>query len=300
MTVGSSRRRWTPRIRKWRSAANTPYIWATWLPRLLTGENSCEWAVWFKAHYQDWTRTPSEFNQAEWMLNRTSLLNEQKTQWEARGQDVYVESQNSFRLRGQSATLAGRPDLIVVRNDDALVIDIKAGQQQRSHYVQIMIYMYALPRALPQYQHAKLAGEIVYPTLTVRVPRGSLHTQFIKDLGALIRRLAADKPPECRADRNVASATSAPWTARSVWTKAPSPKAELPATSDFPHLASLPVQGTGETTAAVCPECRRASGRRQTQTVRPCRSNREICCCPHLDRRSSADSLFFGVHVTTF
>ena len=117
----------------------TPYIWATWLPRLLTGENSCEWAVWFKAHYQDWTRTPSELNQTEWMLNRTSLLNEHKTQWEARGQDVYVEGQNSFRLRGQSATLAGRPDLIVVRNDDALIIDIKAGQQQRSHYVQIMI-----------------------------------------------------------------------------------------------------------------------------------------------------------------
>ena len=22
-----------------------PYIWATWLPRLLTGENSCEWAI---------------------------------------------------------------------------------------------------------------------------------------------------------------------------------------------------------------------------------------------------------------
>ena len=171
-----------------------PYICATWLPKLLTGENSCEWAVWFKAHHQDWTRTPSEFNQAEWMLNRTSLLNEQKTQWEARGQDVYVEGQNSFRLRGQSATLAGRPDLIVVRNHDALIIDIKAGQQQRSHFVQIMIYMYALPRALPQYQYAKLAGEVIYPTRTVRVPMGSLHTQFKKDLGALIRRIAADKP----------------------------------------------------------------------------------------------------------
>ena len=125
-----------------------PYICVTWLPRLLTGENSCEWAVWFKAHHQDWTRTPSEFNQAEWMLNRTSLLNEQKTQWEARGQDVYVEGQNSFRLQGQSAALAGRPDLIVVRNDDALIIDIEAGQKQPSHYVQIMIYIYALPRQL--------------------------------------------------------------------------------------------------------------------------------------------------------
>ena len=95
------------------------------------------------------------------------------------------------------------------------------------------------------------------------------------------------------------SATSAPQTARSAWTKAPSPKAELPATSDFHHLASLPLQATGETIAAVCPESRSDSCTWQTQTVLPWRSNREICCCPHLDRRGSADSLFFGVHVTT-
>ena len=171
-----------------------PYIWTTWLPRLLTGENSCEWAVWFKAHHQNWAKVPSDFNQAEWLLTHTSLLNEKKSQWEARSQDVYVEGQNNFHLRGQSATLAGRPDLIVVRSNDALIIDIKAGREQPSHVVQIMIYMYALPRALQQYQHAKLAGQVVYPTRTTRVPMGSLHTQFIKDLGSLIRRLAADKP----------------------------------------------------------------------------------------------------------
>ena len=55
-----------------------PYIWATWLPKLLTGENSCEWAVWFKAHYQGWDRPPSDFNQSEWMVRHTALLNEQK------------------------------------------------------------------------------------------------------------------------------------------------------------------------------------------------------------------------------
>ena len=171
-----------------------PYIWTTWLPRLLTGENSCEWAIWFKAHHQNWAKVPSDFNQAEWMLNHTSLLNEKKSQWEARRQKVYVEGQNSFRLRGQSATLAGRPDLIVERSNDALIIDIKAGRVQPAHVVQIMIYMYALPRASPQYQHGKLAGEIVYPTRTRRVPMGSLHTQFKTDLGSLIRRTAADKP----------------------------------------------------------------------------------------------------------
>ena len=171
-----------------------PYIWATWLPRLLTGERSCEWAIWFKAHHRDWAQVPSDFDQTESLLTHSSLLNEKKSQWEARRQKVYVEGQNSFRLRGQSATLAGRPDLIVVRSNDALIIDVKAGREQPSHFVQIMIYMYALPRALPQFQHAKLAGEVVYPTGTRRVPMGSLHTQFKTDLGALIRRIAADKP----------------------------------------------------------------------------------------------------------
>ena len=171
-----------------------PYIWATWLPRLLTGERSCEWAIWFKAHHRDWAQVPSDFDQTESLLTHSSLLNEKKSQWEARRQKVYVEGQNSFRLRGQSTTLAGRPDLIVVRSNDALIIDVKAGREQPSHFVQIMIYMYALPRALPQFQHAKLAGEVVYPTGTRRVPMGSLHTQFKTDLGALIRRIAADKP----------------------------------------------------------------------------------------------------------
>ena len=68
-----------------------PYIWATWLPRLLTGENSCEWAVWFKAHYQDWARTPSEFNQAEWLLNHTALLNKRKADCKHGGFDVNIE-----------------------------------------------------------------------------------------------------------------------------------------------------------------------------------------------------------------
>ena len=102
-----------------------PYIWATWLPRLLTSENSCEWAIWFKAHYRDWPKPPSDFDQAQWLLDHTALLNEQKPHWEASGYDVFVERQNSFQIRGQTATLAGRPDLLVVNDDHASIIDVK-------------------------------------------------------------------------------------------------------------------------------------------------------------------------------
>ena len=173
-----------------------PYIWATWLPRLLTGENSCEWAIWFKAHYQDWTKQPSDFDQAEWLMRHTALLNQQRREWEDRGHSVFVEGQNGFRLRGKSATLAGRPDLVVLNDRDATIIDVKTGREQPWHRVQVMIYQYALPLALSQYRNVRVGGEVIYPTHTMRVPRGALPGQFIEDLGSLIRRLAADPPPK--------------------------------------------------------------------------------------------------------
>ena len=107
-----------------------PHIWAAWLPRLLTGENSCEWAIWFKAHHQDWTKVPSDFNQAQWILNHTALLNKRKAEWELSHYNVAIEGQNSFQLRGRSATLAGKPDLITQRDGQAVIVDVKTGQGQ--------------------------------------------------------------------------------------------------------------------------------------------------------------------------
>ena len=172
----------------------SPYIWATWLPKLLTGEQSCQWAVWVKAHYQDLPRQLTDFNQAEWLMQHTALLNAQKAKWEQQGHAVCVEGQNAFRLRGQSATLGGKPDLVVARREDALVIDAKTGRDRPWHIVQVMIYMYALPLALPRYQGVRMTGEVAYPTHTVPVSPESLTDQFVQDLGSLIRRLADERP----------------------------------------------------------------------------------------------------------
>ena len=59
----------------------------------------------------------------------------------------------SFSLpRGKSAALGGKPDLIVGKDSTGMVIDNKTGQPSPSHSVQVMIYMYAIPRALHQYR----------------------------------------------------------------------------------------------------------------------------------------------------
>ena len=81
-------------------AREHPYIWATWLARLLAGESHCEWAGWFRANYQAWTKPTSDFDQTRWMMDHTALVTEARESREHLGYEVFTEDQNSFRLRG--------------------------------------------------------------------------------------------------------------------------------------------------------------------------------------------------------
>ena len=138
-------------------------------------------------------------------LGHTALLNKRKAEWELSHYSVAIEGQNSFQLRSRSATLAGKPDLITQRDGQAVIVDVKTGQESASHVVQVMIYLYAIPRAPERYRTLKLSGQATNLDHTVRIPAEAVDDQFIQNLGALIRRLAADKPPtrvlsrqECR------------------------------------------------------------------------------------------------------
>jgi len=86
---------------------DSPYLWVTWLTKLLVGENSCEWAAWFRGHYQRYEQVPSTFDETTWQLNHTALLNRIRSDLEAKGNSVFMENQNSFALKGHAATLGG-------------------------------------------------------------------------------------------------------------------------------------------------------------------------------------------------
>ena len=48
-----------------------PYIWVTWLTKLMVGENSCEWAAWFKSHFQGYDKVPNDFDVTAWQMAHT-------------------------------------------------------------------------------------------------------------------------------------------------------------------------------------------------------------------------------------
>ena len=55
--------------------------------------------------------------------------------------------------------------------------------------------LYALPRALPEFRNAHIAGEIVYPDHAQHVPHGSINWDFSLNLSTIIRRIAGPEPP---------------------------------------------------------------------------------------------------------
>ena len=77
-----------------------------------------------------------------------------------------------------------------------MVVDVKTGRESASHVVQVMICLYAVPRALEQYRTLKMRGQVTYRNHTVRIPPEAVDDRFIQNLGALIRRLAADQPAQ--------------------------------------------------------------------------------------------------------
>ena len=173
---------------------DSPYIWVTWLTKLMVGESFCEWATWFRAHHRKYEKVPDTFDSATWQMNHTELLNQVRARLEAEGRTVFTEHQNHFALRGTKATLGGKADLVAISGERGTVYDVKTGQPTASDHVQVMTYMYALPRAFKQYKNVEFDGVVAYRDHEVPISSASVNRSFIDGLAGLILRVSADDP----------------------------------------------------------------------------------------------------------
>jgi hypothetical protein len=172
-----------------------PYLWVTWLSKLLVGDASCEWATWFRAHHKDYAKTPRTYHFASWQMNHAARIGEVGAALETRSQTVLTERQCHFSLRGESgAMLAVRPDLVTIDDDQGVVYDIKTGQPSIADHAQLMIYMYALPH-VDRFRDMELNGRIVYRAHDIDIPATAIDNSFRGNLFSLLRRVVSPDPP---------------------------------------------------------------------------------------------------------
>jgi hypothetical protein len=184
-----------------------PYIYVTWLAKLLGG-HECTWSAWFKAHYKyDKYETYAQDLQA-WNRDHSDLMQKRRAELEREGFTVTVEEANAFKLEGQVAVVAGKPDLIAHKPGLVLLVDGKTGRERESDIWQVLLYLFALPKTRPQLtEGAVVEGEVQYKRggTRISVTPGELDEPRKARLLALIGEVAgAQAPPrrpsahECR------------------------------------------------------------------------------------------------------
>lgn len=173
-----------------------PYLHVTWIAKLLGG-NECYWSVWFRSrHYYD-KFEEQKADLVEWSRQHNELMAKRRRELERQGYTVTVEQANDFKIEGDHAVLAGKPDIVATKDRQALVVDGKTGRQRESDIWQVLIYLWALPKKRPELATMDLEGEVQYARGDERisVTPGDLTTDRMERLVHVIKTVSAATPP---------------------------------------------------------------------------------------------------------
>jgi CRISPR/Cas system-associated exonuclease Cas4 (RecB family) len=170
-------------------------IWVTWLAKLLGGHR-CIYSAWFKSHYRYDKFEEQALDLVKWNREHNALMAARVKELEADGWTVMVEDQNAFKLEGEVAVVAGKPDIVATKPGQVLVVDGKTGRERESDLWQVLFYLFAIPKSRPDLK-GDLVGEVQYAKGDVRitVTPADLDETRMEQLVGLIKTVAGSVPP---------------------------------------------------------------------------------------------------------
>lgn len=181
---------------------STPFVWATWVSRLLEGDTQCKWAYWFRTHHNYTKSREAEFVR-NWKLEHRALVDQTARELIAEDYEVFLEGENRFNLTGASGTmLAGCPDIVAVRGTELLIVDCKTGKGHVFHEYQVLTYMLCFPLARRQFAGYTVGGRIQYPDQPVWIYPHRIDDTFRAGFKDTMRILGDNQPPAKRPSYN--------------------------------------------------------------------------------------------------
>lgn len=182
-----------------------PYVWVSWIAKILAGEASCVWSAWLRAHYQTAKPPNGTFDMGRWQMDHSALLRKNVSEYEKKEFKVYTEGQNVFTLAGKTGTLSGKPDVVAVKDLMGWIVDMKTGSPKASDRIQVMIYMWAIPKTNPAFAGVTFEGKVLYKCCHSIIAPNEIDTVFVGRVAELMKEICGDAPPhkapsfgECR------------------------------------------------------------------------------------------------------
>lgn len=176
-----------------------PYVWVTWLTRLLSGENICTYSLWYRSHFKYPKVEDRGFNSAEWQANHTALVSKRRKEL---GGIITLEDQNDVKLVGESAVLSGKIDIVAREVGTAIVSDAKTGKKASADWWQVLVYLFAIKYLAKREQRwaklGRVSGEVVYHDNVVKIPNEELTEARETQIVEMLKVAGSDLPPEAR------------------------------------------------------------------------------------------------------
>jgi hypothetical protein len=146
---------------------NAPYIWVTWLTKLIAGEAGCEWSLWFRARYR-YEKLTAGTDLTRWTKEHDELVQD-RAETLVFG-SVKPTLEQYLTVRGKVVTVSGRPDIRYETEAGAVFEDCKTGLRRDSDHVQVLLYawLYRLQTGFES------AGRVIYPDEIVDVDMSRL------------------------------------------------------------------------------------------------------------------------------
>ncbi len=181
-----------------------PFIYVTWLKNYLIGDDLCRWSIWHRIHYQ-YDKAKSDFDNIRYQMNHAALLNEVQKRYINHGYEVLPELE--ITVRGSVAVLKGRIDLVAIREDSNLIIEVKTGKPRASDKIQLMLYIWALSKSNHQRFHgASFDGLLVYQNHEIEISALELDEEFLKHFSRFTADIMSSEP-----DRKYPSPRECKW-----------------------------------------------------------------------------------------
>lgn len=187
-----------------------PYIWPTWITAFMAGEANCRFRPWFQAHYKYDQREDKSFDLEAWKADHTAAVRRRQEELVREGWKVRVEDQNKFTLKGRTALVGGKPDIVAEREVDIAVdnlskarrekrkttlvrvVDCKTGKPKGADWWQVLLYMLAYRLLDESEQPLIFEGEVHYGDHSILVKPEELTQARENDIYSVIKWVAGD------------------------------------------------------------------------------------------------------------
>ena len=173
-----------------------PYVWVSWITSLLAGTDHCQWKVWTKSQFRYAKLTgDSTWDVNQWTREHNQMVESRAVKLRLEGYEVLIEDQNSFKLQGEKGDLAGKCDIVALKQAEkrALIIDQKSGKERPSDIWQVRIYIWA--KRLLSLRDWQVDGEVEYRGRSQPVPMTEVDASVVSQIGRVLKMATGETAP---------------------------------------------------------------------------------------------------------